>query len=91
MLVLDASKKELRFPFGGSLAKGYAFQLRYVVRLALSLHRVNNSLPVRLLASGERNLAAEAALQSLGVFALPPDAAPPPRTAPAWASKWHTT
>ena len=88
VLVLDANKRELRFSFGGSLAKGYAFQLRYVVRLALSLRRVNNSLPVRLLASGERNLAAEAALQPLGVLALPPDAAPPPRAAPAWASKW---
>ena len=32
VLVLDASKQELRFPFGGSLAKGYGFQVRGRVR-----------------------------------------------------------
>ena len=47
VLVLDVTKDDVRFPFGGSVAKAYAFQFRYVVRLALSLRRVNNSLPVR--------------------------------------------
>lgn len=89
VLVLDMTRDDLRFPFGGNVRKAYEFQLRYVVRLLLSLRRVGNSLPVRLLASGERNLGAERQLAaSFGATALPAGGRVPQHRAPAWASKW---
>ena len=91
LLVLDATKADLRFPLGGNLNAGYAVQVRYIVRLCLSLQAVKNSLPIHLLPSGTRLPAAPAVeerlTEELGVHVLPPEAAPPHR-APSWSSKW---
>ena len=91
LVVLDMAKENLRFPLGGNLRKGYGKMVREIIRLCLSLRSVNNTLPISLLASGERYPAVEALLASrFGVLTIDGTGgrlAPPVRV-PAWASKW---
>ena len=90
LLVLDMQRHNMRFPFGycdACLRRAYGNYVRLTVRFLISLRRTNSSLPVHVLASGERSAGAEAKLAELfGVKFL---AAPAPSVpVPEWASKW---
>ena len=87
LFVLDANASNLRFYFGRAVRKAYASQLSLLVRSVLSLRRVNTTLPIHALVSGERVPSVEERLQQLGVRILGPEQAPPVRI-PPWASKW---
>ena len=87
VFVLDGNKSTVRFYFGGKVAGAYASQLKLLVRAVLSLKAVQTTLPIKLLASGERFQQAEARLEALGVGILRSDDVPSP-IVPTWASPW---
>ena len=88
LVVLNMDTSHLRFPLGGNLQKGYASQLRYIVRLCLSLAAVNTKLPISLLATGFRAAPIEQALAAKFGLNILDAAGVPPVRVPSWASKW---
>ena len=96
LLVLDMERKNLRFPIGtctACLRRGYGKAVREIIRILLSLRAVNTTLPVHVLASGERYEQVESRLANLfNVSFIPPtglqSGLPPPLPVPEWASKW---
>lgn len=88
LFAIDANASNLRFFYGRLVRKAYTSQIGMLVRSVLSLRRVNTTLPIVLLASGDRVPAVEERLQhGLGVRVLGADAAPKP-IVPRWGSKW---
>ena len=88
LFVVDANASNLRFYFGRAWRKAYTSQISLLARAVVSLRRVNTTLPIHVLVSGERIPAVEARLISdLGVGVLGPEHAPPVHV-PTWGSKW---
>ena len=87
LFVIDANASNLRFYFGRAWRKTYVSQVSLLVRAVASLRRVNTTLPIHVLVSGERVPAVEARLSKLGVQVLGPECAPTVHI-PTWGSKW---
>jgi len=91
LLNLDVQSQNMRFPVGtcaACLRRGYGKAVREVIRLLLSLTVVNTTLPVHILASGERWQQVEARLLASFPFASVVGGTVPPVVVPTWASKW---
>ena len=89
LFVVDANASNLRFFYGRAVRKAYASQMALLVRAVLSLRRVNTTLPMHLLASGEvRVPAVEQRLTQLGVGILSTPEHAPKTIVPTWGSKW---
>ena len=90
LLVIDMQRQNLRFPVGTCvpcLRRGYGRAVRELMRLLLSLRAVGTTVPIHILASGERYPDVEAKLGArFNVTFLTSDA--PPVVVPEWASKW---
>ena len=91
VLFIDMERTNLRFPVGTCvpcLRRGYGKAVRELIRILISLRAVNTSLPVHILATGERYAAVEARVaQMFGVRYMGTEGVPPV-TVPTWASKW---
>lgn len=87
LFVVDANASNLRFYFGRAWRKTYTSQFSHIVRAVASLRRVNTTLPINVLVSGERIPAVEAQIAKLGVGFLGPERAPQ-LYIPKWGSKW---
>ena len=85
VLVLGFSRDAVRPSFGHDPSRSYVDSTNLVMRCVLSLRRVNTTLPIHLLVSGERDLQREAVIASQGVLIDSATALP---RAPAWASPW---
>ena len=90
LFVLDANASNLRFFYGRAVRKAYASQLGLLVRAVHSLRRVNTTLPIRLLVSGDRVPSVEERLTQLGVGIIGdrPSHGVPSTIVPSWGSKW---
>ena len=88
VLVLGFNRSFVRPSFARDPHASYVDSARLALRSVLSLHRVNSSLPIRLLVSGERDSRIEAVFSSLGVHVAPSPLASAAALAPAWASPW---
>ena len=91
MLFIDMQRQNLRFPVGSCvpcLRRGYGKAVRELMRVLLSLRAVNTTLPVYILASGERYPAVEQKLVSLFPSVRFLADVAPPVVVPSWASKW---
>lgn len=87
LFVVDANASNLRFYFGRAWRKTYTSQFSHLVRAVASLRKVNTTLPIHVLVSGERIPAVESQIAKLGVGILGPESAPPVHI-PRWGSKW---
>ena len=84
VLVLGHNRSDVRPQYRGNPDAQYRDSAHLVLRCVLSLRRVNTTLPIRLLVSGERELQREAVFASHGVQVV----RAPPLTVPAWASPY---
>ena len=85
VLVLGHNRSDVRPQFHQNPDAQYRDSALLVLRCVLSLRRVNTSLPIRLLVSGERERQREAVIASHGVGIVP---TPPLPAAPSWASPY---
>ena len=91
LLVLDAQRQNMRFPIGNCvpcLRRGYGRMVRELIRVLISLRNVKTTVPIHILASGERYPRVEARLAALfpGIKYISGEV--PPVVVPSWASKW---
>jgi hypothetical protein len=90
LLFIDMQRENLRFPIGTCvpcLRRGYGKAVRELLRVLLSLRAVHTTLPVHILASGERYLEVESQLAALFNVSFVAGSVPPVHV-PSWASKW---
>ena len=86
-----AQRQNMRFPIGNCvpcLRRGYGRMVRELIRVLISLRNVKTTVPIHILASGERYPRVEARLAALfpGIKYISGEV--PPVVVPSWASKW---
>ena len=81
------SNSTVRPWFKGAPLDSYLHNMRLLVRLLLSLRSVDTALPVRVLLSGERHVAFDALLASLGAKLVDADAFATAK--PTWATQYY--
>ena len=84
-LVLGFNRSYVQPRWGSNPRRSYYDSTELVVRCVLSLQRVNTSLPVHLLVSGERDEHREAVIAALGVTI---DPVPATLRVPTWSSPY---
>ena len=92
LLFMDMQRVNMRFPIGtctACLRRGYGKAVRELLRILIALRSINTTLPIRILASGERYPEVEASIAArFSVEYVDTSALPPVPSVPLWASKW---
>jgi len=84
-IIYGFERKRVRYNIKDTTLAAYLKDMTFIMRLVLSLRRVQTRLPIRLFVSGERHQPFEARLAELGVE-ISPLPLPP---LPSWANPWH--